>query len=216
MCVNLCDKYRPRTFGEVCGQDKAVKALVRLRDNGGLAGRAYWITGPSGVGKSTLARIIASEVADRFFIAELAAPTLTPARVLELEADSTYFGWGLHSGRAYIVNECHKLRRDTVATLLDVLERIPEHVVWLFTTTWDGQELLFEGSDDAFPLVSRCVAVKLTNQGLAKAGGAYVKAIAEREGLDGQDVSAYERLFKDNKNSFRAVLERIQGGAMRE
>jgi hypothetical protein len=217
MSVNLCDKYRPRTFEAVCGQDKCVKALLRLRDKGGLAGRAYWISGPgSGIGKSTIANIIATDVAERDFITRMDAGDLGVPELREIEEESRYYGWGEKGGRAYIIEEAHGLKAGIVRRLKTTLEPVRPHVAWIFTTTQVGEELLFEGTEEASPLMDRCVKVKLTNQGLAKAGGTYVKAIAEREGLDGQDVAAYERLFKDNKNSFRAVLERVQGGAMRE
>src|SRR5688572_26496950 len=73
----LADKYRPATWEEVVGQDKVVSRLRALAKRGGLAGRAYWLSGQSGTGKTTIARLIAAEVADRFLIEELDAAALT-------------------------------------------------------------------------------------------------------------------------------------------
>ena len=62
--MQLFEKYRPRAFDDVVGQDKAVAVLRRLERSGGLAGRAYFVSGASGTGKSTLGRIIAGMVGD--------------------------------------------------------------------------------------------------------------------------------------------------------
>ena len=59
-------------------------------------------------------------------------------RVLELERESHCLGLG-KGGRAYIVNEAHAMNKQAVAQVLTILERIPPHVVWIFTTTSAGQ-----------------------------------------------------------------------------
>jgi DNA polymerase III gamma/tau subunit len=56
----LADKYRPSSWSEVVGQDKTVSRLQALAKRGGLAGRAYWLSGQSGTGKTTIARLIAA------------------------------------------------------------------------------------------------------------------------------------------------------------
>jgi DNA polymerase III gamma/tau subunit len=60
----LAERYRPATWDEVVGQEKVVARLRALSARGGLAGRAYWLSGQSGTGKTTIARLIAQEVAD--------------------------------------------------------------------------------------------------------------------------------------------------------
>lgn len=56
----LYEAHRPQSWDEVVGQDKAVSKLLALKERVGLAGRAYWISGQSGTGKTTIARLIAA------------------------------------------------------------------------------------------------------------------------------------------------------------
>src|SRR5215213_4822221 len=70
--MQLTEQYRPRTWDDVVGQDKIVSKIRALAKRG-LAGRAYWLSGQSGTGKTTIGRLIAADVADPFFIAELDA-----------------------------------------------------------------------------------------------------------------------------------------------
>src|SRR5205823_739644 len=90
----LSEKYRPRTFDELVGQSKAVSRVKALAQRGGLGGKAFWITGQSGTGKTSLARLIAGEVADEFMVKEVDATTLTVAALAELERESQLTGWG--------------------------------------------------------------------------------------------------------------------------
>jgi len=210
----LYEKYRPRAWSDVLGQEKAVERLMLMRDRGEIAGQAYWVSGQSGTGKTTVARLIAAEIAGEWGIEELDATDLTPARLREIESGwrLTAFGKG---GRAYIVNEAHGLRKDAVRQLLVMLERQPRHVAVIFTTTNDGQQSLFEGTEDAGPLLSRCVSVSLSRRGLAELFAARAKEIAEAEGLDGKPVAAYLRLVQQNRNNMRGVLQAIQSGEMK-
>ena len=86
--MNLPDRYRPAAWSDVAGHGAALKKLDRLRQHGGLAGRGYWIDGPSGTGKSTITRLLAQEVADDWATIELDALALTPARLRDIERDS--------------------------------------------------------------------------------------------------------------------------------
>jgi replication-associated recombination protein RarA len=124
--------------------------------SGGLAGRAYWLAGQSGTGKTTLARLIGAEVADPVNVVELDAASLTVSDLLDIERELQVYGLGVKPGRAYLVNEAHALRKPVIRQLLVMLERIPRHVAIVFTTTTEGQESLLEDYDDASPLLSRC------------------------------------------------------------
>lgn len=162
----LYEQYRPKSWDEVIGQDKIVKRIQVMKQRNSLAGRAYWISGKSGQGKTTIAYLLAKEIADDFCIQEIDATELTPAYLKQLEQEQQMYGWN-SSGRAYIVNEAHGLRRDTVRQLLVMLERLPSHVLWIFTTTVEGQTL-FEGAEDSHPLLSRCIEFSLAQRGLAE------------------------------------------------
>jgi replication-associated recombination protein RarA len=152
----LVERYRPATWAEVVGQERIVGRIRQLAQRDALAGRAYWLSGQSGTGKTTIARLLAAEVADDFSTQEVDASALTVAALRELERESQVSGWGEKGGRAYLVNEAHGLRKDVIRQFLVLLERIPSHVVWLFTTTTEGEQGLFEDYDDAGPLLSRC------------------------------------------------------------
>lgn len=210
----LYEKYRPKNFGEVVGQEKAVRTIRRLCDPTA-GGRAFWLSGPSGTGKTTLARIIARTVADEVFIREYdSADQLTGDELSECERTSRLTAWG-KGGRAFIVNEAHGLRASAQRRLDGLLEPVPSRCVWIFTTTWDGEDALFDGID-ARPLLGRCHCVRLTNQGLAESFGRRAMEVARAEGLDGRPESEYVKLMKrpDVRNSMRAALQLIEAGAM--
>lgn len=211
--TSLAEEYRPRTFDEVIGQDKAIAKIRRLAQRG-LCGRGFWISGASGTGKTTIARLIAGEVASEWCIEELDAQALTPARLRTIEDNMRTLGLGTKTGKAFICNESHGLAKPAVRQLLVMFDRLPGHVVWIFTTTTTGQEVFFEGCDDGGPLLSRCTRLELSKRGLAEAFAARAKEIAEAEGLDGRPISAYLRLVKDNRNNMRSVLQAIESGDM--
>jgi len=208
----LYEQYRPQAWADFLGQDKAVAKVAVLRKRG-LAGRAFWVSGSSGVGKTTLAMLIANEIADPFFIDELDAGACNASTLRNWENSSHLGAWG-KGGRAYIVNEAHGLTRAAVRQLLVMLERIPGHVVWIFTTTTDAMVLFEDAHEEASPLLSRCAEVRLTNQGLSKVFAKRAKEIAQAEKLDGQPIEKYVRLVSDHKNNMRAVLQRIEEGVM--
>lgn len=208
--MQLYERLRPQVLDQLVGQDKAVNACRGLLA-AGIGGRAVWITGQSGTGKTTIAKILAESIADPLCIEELDAGDLTVSRVKEIERESQYRGLGGNGGRAYVVNESHGLRRDVVRQLLVVLERIPSHVVWLFTTTNDGQAALFEGTEDAHPLLSRCLPLSLARQGLAKPFAAYLESI---DPGGPRKPSYYQRLIEDCKNNLRAAISKLEADSL--
>lgn len=210
---SLYEKYRPTSFDEVVGQDKAIATIRRTLERGGAGGRAFWISGASGTGKTTLARIIAGTIADDWMVREYdSGDEVGSDAVNEIEASMCLCGTG-KGGRAFIINESHGLRSTIVRRLLGLLERIPDHVCFIFTTTKDGQEGFAEDIDAA-PLLSRCVPVALTNQGLAQTFAVRVCDIARSENLDGQPIASYVKLAQKCKNNMRAMLQAIDAGAM--
>ena len=213
----LREQYRPTTFDDGVGQDKVI-ARFRTVAKRGIGGRAYYITGKSGQGKTTIARLIAAEIASDVCMVEIDAADVNMEFMREAERMMHQYGFGGDKiGRAWIVNEAHRLKSAIVTRFNTLLEPsnggLPEHVVWLFTTTCEGQTL-FEDDLDAKPFLSRCVKPPLAQQGVAKAYAKRARDIATAEGLDGQPIERYIRAFNTCGASLRDLLQSVEAGDM--
>jgi DNA polymerase III gamma/tau subunit len=209
----LYEQYRPTSWEQVLGQSKVIDSLRAIEKRGGFGGNAFWLTGPSGRGKTTIARLIANSFAADYATFELDASRVTPSDVEQWQRQ--FRGKPLGSnGWAVILDEAHGLRKDTIRSLLVALEPIPDHAVWIFTTTKEGHESLFEDQIDAHPLLSRCKYYKLSERDLAADFAVYAQKVARSEGLDGKPVTNYMRLVNECRSNLRLVLQRIESGEM--
>lgn len=210
---SLYEKYRPGRFSEIIGQAGAVtKVRTLLKRTWG--GRAYWISGASGVGKTTIGRIIAAVGANDYFIEEFDSGwDFSVEDAKRIEQTMQLYGGG-KGGRVYIINEAHGLRQWMIQKLLGLLERLPSHVVFIFTTTEEGQQHLFGGQIDAGPLLSRCIEIRLRSKGLERSFAMHCRKIATKEKLNGKPLADYMQLARDKKCNMRAMLQAVEAGEM--
>ena len=213
----LHEKYRPREWSDLVGQDKAVAVARRIVERDGFDRGAFFIdcagSNNSGTGKSSLAWVIAGTLADPFFITEIPGAKMDKAAVAEIERSAHLCSWSADKPfRVWIVNEAHAVTQGAVDLLLTFLEALPRHCVVIFTTTRQPEEELF-GTDNG-PLYSRCHCIRLTNQGIAEPFARRIKAIAEAEGLDGQPIAKYVALIRQCKNNMRRAIQLVEAGEL--
>src|ERR1035437_971248 len=135
MTEALINKYRPISFDEVVGHDAVVRSLQTVLKRG--SSKTFLFTGPSGVGKTTLARIVAKEVgcapAD---LLEIDAVTFTGIDDMRaVTANLIYKPLGEGAVKAIIIDEFQGLSKAALQSLLKILEEPPAHVFWFLCTT---------------------------------------------------------------------------------
>ncbi len=123
-------KYRPSTLEQVVGQDHIIGGLTsQLNDKA----QVFLFEGPSGTGKTTLARICASMLDCE--VIEVDAASNTGVDDMREVASKGNFVSLDGKGKFFIIDECHRLSRQAVESLLKTIEEPPTNVYWAFCTT---------------------------------------------------------------------------------
>ncbi|MDA0788197.1 MAG: DNA polymerase III subunit gamma/tau [Proteobacteria bacterium] len=172
----LARKYRPANFQELEGQDHVLGALVNALDHNRLH-HAYLFTGTRGVGKTTIARILAkclncdqgvtstpcgecvscTEIAQgrSVDLIEVDAASRTGVDDMRDLLDNVQYMPSASRFKIYLIDEVHMLSKSSFNAMLKTLEEPPEHVKFLFATT-DPKKL-------PITVLSRCLQFNLKN-----------------------------------------------------
>ncbi|APQ10067.1 hypothetical protein BJP27_00515 [Pseudomonas oryzihabitans] len=172
----LARKWRPRSFREMVGQTHVLKALINALDNERLH-HAYLFTGTRGVGKTTIARILAKCLNCETGISSTPCGTCSVCReidegrfvdLIEVDAasrtkvedtrellENVQYAPSRGRYKVYLIDEVHMLSTHSFNALLKTLEEPPPHVKFLLATT-DPQKL-------PVTILSRCLQFALKN-----------------------------------------------------
>ncbi|GMQ95098.1 MAG: hypothetical protein BMS9Abin13_208 [Patescibacteria group bacterium] len=133
--VALYRKYRPKTFGEVLGQEHVIRVLEGAVKTNNIA-HAYLFAGSRGTGKTSVARIFAAEVGvgrdDLYEIDAASNRGIDDVRELRAAVQTLPFN---SQYKAYIIDEVHMLTKEAFNALLKTLEEPPSHIIFILATT---------------------------------------------------------------------------------
>ena len=138
----LYRKYRSRSLDEIVGQSHITALLKRAIASGNVA-HAYLLTGPRGVGKTSIARILAHEInelpysedATHLDIIEIDAASNNSVEDIRDLREKVMVAPSIAKKKIYIIDEVHMLSKSAFNALLKTLEEPPEHVVFILATT---------------------------------------------------------------------------------
>jgi DNA polymerase-3 subunit gamma/tau len=213
--IVLARKWRPRRFAEMVGQEHVLRALGNALDSGRVH-HAFLFTGTRGVGKTTVARILAKslnceigvsanpcglcaacrEIDEGRFVdlIEVDAASRTKVDDTREMLDNVQYAPTRGRYKVYLIDEVHMLSNHSFNALLKTLEEPPPHVKFLLATT-DPQKL-------PVTVLSRCLQFSLKRLP-ATLIGERLKFIAAEEKLEFAPAAA-------------ALLARAAEGSMRD
>jgi DNA polymerase-3 subunit gamma/tau len=213
----LARKWRPRNFTELVGQNHVVQPLVNALDHGRLH-HAFLFTGTRGVGKTTIARILAKslncetgvtskpcgqcsaclEVDEGRFVdlIEVDAASRTKVDDTRELLDNVQYAPTRGRYKVYLIDEVHMLSGHSFNALLKTLEEPPPHVKFLLATT-DPQKL-------PVTVLSRCLQFNLKRLPLEQIA-AQIQKILDAEGI-AHDAASIKLLARAADGSMRDGL----------
>ena len=213
----LARKWRPRSFKEMAGQGHVLKTLINALDNDRLH-HAYLFTGTRGVGKTTIARILARclnceegvssepcgkcsaclEIEEGRFIdlIEVDAASRTKVEDTRELLDNVQYAPSRGRYKVYLIDEVHMLSGHSFNALLKTLEEPPPHVKFLLATT-DPQKL-------PVTVLSRCLQFSLKNLSPEMIMN-HLKFIMEQEKIEFEEEALWQ-IGRAAKGSVRDAL----------
>lgn len=213
----LARKWRPKSFDTLVGQEHVVRALTHALEQQRLH-HAYLFTGTRGVGKTTLARIMAKALNCEQGITATPCGVCTPCREIdagrfidyvEMDAASNRgvedmaallekAAYAPNAGRykVYMIDEVHQLSGHAFNAMLKTLEEPPEHVKFILATT-DPQKI-------PVTVLSRCLQFNLKQLPTAQIA-AHLARVLDAEGIP-FEPAALQHLAKAAAGSMRDAL----------
>ena len=196
----LYRKYRSKKLSEVIGQEHITSTLEHALKTGKIS-HAYLFTGPRGVGKTSIARILAHEINelpytdDSIHLDIIEIDAASNRRIDEIRdlRDKVNIAPTSAKYKVYIIDEVHMLTKEAFNALLKTLEEPPKHVVFILATTEIHklpETIISRTQRYTFKPVSQAKVV------------AHLKSIAKEEKIDITD-GALELIAAHGEGSFR-------------